>query len=161
MIHNTPNYAHILSGIHMKWLLYCIQRIAYSVALELCWMPLRWHSIRFVFQVALENWSQEEIFSRHRDCSAIPHAGFILFFFLKQPKINTHLINISEQMRIIRIFGCEIDSFRYLLKMVCSKIRLLQIVVENDFGGKVAVPLAEQLGYMACYANNNNGPRFV
>ena len=45
--------------------------------------------------------------------------------------------------------------------MVCSKIRLLQIVVENDFGGKVAVPLAEQLGYMACYANNNNGPRFV
>ena len=44
--------------------------------------------------------------------------------------------------------------------MVCSKIRLLQIVVENDFGGKVAVPLAEQLGYMACYANNNNGPRF-
>ena len=64
-------------------------------------------------------------------------------------------------MRIIRIFGCEIDSFRYLLKMVCSKIRLLQIVVENDFGGKVAVPLAEQLGYMACYANNNNGPRFV
>ena len=69
-------------------------------------------------------------------------------------------MNISEQMRIIRFFGCEIDFFRFLMKMICSKIRLLQIVVENDFGGKVAVPLAEQLGYMACYANNNNGPRF-
>ena len=70
-------------------------------------------------------------------------------------------MNISEQMRIIRFFGCEIDFFRFLMKMICSKIRLLQIVVENDFGGKVAVPLAEQLRYMACYANNNNGPRFV
>ena len=69
-------------------------------------------------------------------------------------------MNISEQMRIVRIFGCEIDSVTYMLKMVCSKLRLLQIVVENDFGGKVAVPLAEQLGYMACYANSNNGPRF-
>ena len=36
----------------------------------------------------------------------------------------------------------------------------LQIVVENDYGGKVAVPLAHQLGYITCYANNNNGPRW-
>jgi len=36
---------------------------------------------------------------------------------------------------------------------------LTQIVVENDYGGKVAVPLAHQLGYITCYANNNNGPR--
>ena len=37
----------------------------------------------------------------------------------------------------------------------------LQIVVENDYGGKMTVPLAQQLGYMTCYANNNNGPRWV
>ena len=36
----------------------------------------------------------------------------------------------------------------------------LQIVVENDYGGKMAVPLEHQLGYMTCYANNNNGPRW-
>ena len=36
----------------------------------------------------------------------------------------------------------------------------LQIVVENDYGGKVAVPLSQQLGYLTCYANNNNGPRW-
>ena len=33
-------------------------------------------------------------------------------------------------------------------------------MVENDYGGKMAVPLAQQLGYMTCYANNNNGPRW-
>ena len=86
---------------------------------------------------------------------------FYIVHLFKTKTSKIHLMNISEQMRIIRLLGCEIDSFRYLLKIVCSKVRLLQIVVENDFGGKVAVPLSEQLGYMACYANNNNGPRFV
>ena len=54
----------------------------------------------------------------------------------------------------------------YLTQVEASKyfyiLPVLQIVVENDYGGKVAVPIAHQLGYMtACYANNNNGPRWL
>ena len=176
-------YAHILSGVHSKWLLSCIRRIAYSVTLELCWMPLRWHSkddsIHIMFPVALENqmhfrWHLKIWYilggtwklKPRRDFQWTPRLPrpssrrFHIILLLKQRQPTLTSWVFLNRWELLEFFGCEIDSFRYLLQMVCSKIRLLQIVVEKDFGGKVAVPLAEQLGYMACYANSNNGPRF-